>query len=201
MFACDVCIVSSNRGGNLRLGVEATNFRIYLWHPSHGRRYQSLCSATIQYPTRPSLKILYIQHISKPLSAHTTHINMKFIAVSIAALAASTSALGINCRGSGLCPSDGAAGNLINLKAIVDGIQPRNRAYSTGQQIACTGSLCTYYQNGATGTAEQASGFLQALLDHGCHKCGSCPTQAGNNVDNGELTANVVGDAHCQGAC
>jgi len=92
---------------------------------------------------------------------------MKSTTAFIFALAASANALGINCRGSGLCPSDGAAGNLINLKAIVDGIQPRGRSYSTGQQIACTGSLCAFYQNGATGTAEQASGFMQALLDHG----------------------------------
>ncbi|KAL3963620.1 hypothetical protein ACCO45_000624 [Purpureocillium lilacinum] len=110
---------------------------------------------------------------------------MKSTTAFIFALAASANALGINCRGSGLCPSDGAAGNLINLKAIVDGIQPRGRSYSTGQQIACTGSLCAFYQNGATGTAEQASGFMQALLDHGCKKCGSCPTQPGNDVKNG----------------
>ncbi|OAQ62343.1 killer toxin, Kp4 [Pochonia chlamydosporia 170] len=127
---------------------------------------------------------------------------MKYsILTSVAALAASTSALGINCRGSGLCPSDGAAGNLINLKAIVDNIQDRNRRYSTGQQIACTGSLCAFYQNGATGTAGQTSGFLQDLLNHGCKKCGSVPTQPGNDVSKGELTVNVVGDPHCQGAC
>ncbi|KAJ6441631.1 Killer toxin, Kp4 [Purpureocillium lavendulum] len=92
---------------------------------------------------------------------------MKVTIASLIALAATANALGINCRGSGLCPSDGAAGNLINLKAIVDGIQPRDRRYNTGQQIACTGSLCAFYQKDATGTAEQASGFMQALLDHG----------------------------------
>ncbi len=117
------------------------------------------------------------------------------------ALSGSVSALGINCRGSGLCPSDGAAGNLINLKAIVDGIQDRNRHYNTGQQIACTGSLCTYFQNGASGNAGDASGLLQQLLDHGCKKCGSAPTQPGNDVSKGELTVNVVGSPSCQGAC
>ncbi|GAB0136014.1 hypothetical protein EsDP_00004332 [Epichloe bromicola] len=120
---------------------------------------------------------------------------------SLAALSVSVSGLGINCRGSGFCPSDGAAGNLINLKAIVDNIQPRNRRYNTGQQIACTGSLCAFYQSGATGTAEQTSGFLQQLLDHGCKKCGSVPTQPGNDVKKGQLTVNVVSDPHCQGAC
>lgn len=119
----------------------------------------------------------------------------------IAAISGSVSALGINCRGSGLCPSDGAAGNLINLKAIVDNIGDRNRHYNTGQQIACTGSLCAFYQNGASGTAGQASGLLQQLLDHGCKKCGSCPTQPGNDVSKGELTVNIVGSPSCQGAC
>ncbi|OAA52154.1 Killer toxin, Kp4 [Cordyceps fumosorosea ARSEF 2679] len=119
----------------------------------------------------------------------------------VSVLSSSVSALGINCRGSGLCPSDGAAGNLINLKAIVDGISDRNRHYNTGQQIACTGSLCTYFQNGASGTASDASELLQQLRDHGCKKCGSAPTQPGNDVSKGELTVNVVGDPHCQGAC
>ncbi|ATY60061.1 Killer toxin, Kp4 [Cordyceps militaris CM01] len=117
------------------------------------------------------------------------------------ALGGCVSGLGINCRGSGFCPSDGAAGNLINLKAIVDGIADRGRGYATGQQIACTGSLCAFFQNGASGTAGQASALLQQLLDHGCKKCGSVPTQPGNDVSRGELTVNIVGDAHCQGAC
>ncbi|PHH60620.1 hypothetical protein CDD81_1410 [Ophiocordyceps australis] len=115
--------------------------------------------------------------------------------------AAAVAGLGINCRGSGLCPSDGAAGNLLNLKAIVDNIQPRSRHYAPGQQIACTGSLCVFYQNGASGTAEQTSGFMQALLNHGCKKCGSCPTQPGNDVSKGQLTVNIVGHPQCQGQC
>lgn len=123
-----------------------------------------------------------------------------FVSLAAAALGLAD-ALGINCRGSGLCPSDGAAGNLINLKAIVDGIQDRGRHYNTGQQIACTGSLCTFFQNGASGNAGDASGLLQQLLDHGCHKCGSVPTQPGNDVSKGELTVNVVGNPSCQGAC
>lgn len=134
---------------------------------------------------------------------------MQFTLLSVAALAASVSGLGINCRGSGLCPSDGASGNvrrlpllaldyantrhqLINLKSIVDNISDRNRRYNTGQQIACTGSLCAFYQNGATGTANDASAQLQQLLDHGCKKCGSVPTQPGNDVSQGELTAKCV---------
>ncbi|KAL4722230.1 hypothetical protein ACLX1H_011009 [Fusarium chlamydosporum] len=106
----------------------------------------------------------------------------------VGSLITTTTALGINCRGSALC--SGGAGNLINLKAIVDGIQPRDRHYSTGQQIACTGDTCAFFQSGATGTAEEVSSDLQALLDHGCKKCGSVPTQPGNNVDDGQLTVN-----------
>ncbi|KAM4062183.1 kp4 domain-containing protein [Hirsutella rhossiliensis] len=123
------------------------------------------------------------------------------IATHLAVLAASASALGINCRGSGLCPSDGAAGNLLNLKEIVDNIQPRNRNYKTGEQIACTGSLCVTYESGASNTADATSSYLQALLDHGCKKCGSVPTQPGNDVKKGQLTVNIVGDPKCQGAC
>ncbi|KAJ6789040.1 hypothetical protein PWT90_08411 [Aphanocladium album] len=123
------------------------------------------------------------------------------VATFLSAISGSVLALGINCRGSGFCPSDGAAGNLINLKAIVDNIQDRGRHYNTGQQIACTGSLCVFYQNGASGTAGEASGQLQQLLDHGCKKCGSVPTQPGNDVSKGELTVNIVGHPNCQGAC
>lgn len=118
-----------------------------------------------------------------------------------ALLAASASALGINCRGNGLCPTDNSPGNLRNLMAVVDGIQPRDRAYRAGQPIACEGSLCAAYQRGAQGSAEAASRSLRALFDHGCHKCGSVPTQPGNDVERGELTVNVVPAPPCRGAC
>ncbi|PNY25346.1 Uncharacterized protein TCAP_04717 [Tolypocladium capitatum] len=123
------------------------------------------------------------------------------IITTLAALVATSSATGINCDGSGLCRSPGIAGNLLNLKAIVDNIQPRTRLFKTAQQIACTGSLCAFYQSGATGSAEMASAQMGALLDHGCEKCGSCPTLPGNDVSKGELTVDVVGNPMCQGAC
>lgn len=123
------------------------------------------------------------------------------VASSLVLLVASTYAVGINCRGSGLCHSDGAAGSLMSLKEIVDHIQPRHRHYNTGQQIACTGSLCASYQHGASGTAEGTSALLQALLDYGCKNCGSIPTSPGNNVRTGDLNVNVVGHPPCQGAC
>ncbi|KAF5677112.1 killer toxin Kp4 [Fusarium circinatum] len=125
---------------------------------------------------------------------------MKYsVILSFCSLAATTSALGINCRGSFAC--GGGSGNLINLKSIVDNIQPRDRYYPAQQQIACTGDTCAFFQNGASGTAEQVSADLQALLDHGCKKCGSVPTQPGNNVADGQLTVNYVSHPNCQGAC
>lgn len=90
---------------------------------------------------------------------------MQFTIAALAAFVASTTALGINCRGGAFCTSNGAGGTLRNLKDIVDGISDRGRSYSTGQQIACSGSLCAFYQNGATGTAQQTSDFIQDLLN------------------------------------
>ncbi|KAL7950952.1 hypothetical protein V8C42DRAFT_359705 [Trichoderma barbatum] len=34
--------------------------------------------------------------------------------------------------------------------------------------------------------------YMQWLLDHGCRVCGGVPTDAGNNVANGQLTVNYV---------
>lgn len=36
---------------------------------------------------------------------------------------------------------------------------------------------------------------MQLLIDHRCKACGSVPTDSGNNVNNGELTANMVTNA------
>ncbi|PHH89085.1 hypothetical protein CDD83_6680 [Cordyceps sp. RAO-2017] len=120
----------------------------------------------------------------------------------LAALAATASGLGTNCHGSDACHSLAAAGNIQNLKAIVDNIQPRSRFYESGKQIACTGSLCAYYQNGAHGNVDQISRHLQALLNSGCRKCGSLPTKPGSNdVSRGELKVDILAKPGCQGAC
>ncbi|KAJ5126309.1 hypothetical protein N7526_008486 [Penicillium atrosanguineum] len=123
------------------------------------------------------------------------------VASSLVLLIASTSAAGINCRGSGQCSLGTVGHTLVNIKDIVDRIQPRDRHYDTGQQIACAGSLCAFYQNGAGGTADDTSSYLQALIHHKCKTCGSVPTQSGNNIAAGALTVNVVGQPKCQGAC
>ncbi|EPE04134.1 killer kp4 [Ophiostoma piceae UAMH 11346] len=116
----------------------------------------------------------------------------------VSALTGQTFALGINCRGSGLCGR--AGGDLVGVKAIVDGIQPRDRNYGSGQHIACAGNLCAFFQNSASGTADRVSGLLQQLYDHSCEVCGSVPTN-GNNVNAGELTVNYVANPGCEGAC
>lgn len=123
------------------------------------------------------------------------------VIITLTSLVASAAALGINCRGSGFCPSNGAAGNIQSLKKVVDNIQPRHRFYNPGQQIACTGTLCAFYQNGASGTAEETSAWIARIMQHGCKKCGSVPTRPGNNVATGQLTVNIVGSPNCEGAC
>jgi hypothetical protein len=58
-------------------------------------------------------------------------------------------------------------------------------------------SLCIFYQNtgGRQFTVSQTINYVQQLIDHGCQACGSVPTDSGNNVANGELTANMVTNA------
>lgn len=67
--------------------------------------------------------------------------------------------------------------------------------------MSSQGNFCAFYQNGASGTAQDAYDQLQGLLDHGCTVCGSIPTNDGNNVDDGELTVNYVSDPCCEGQC
>jgi hypothetical protein len=72
-------------------------------------------------------------------------------------------------------------------------------------QVACTsgdaGSICAFFQSGASGTANDAFHYMQEIIDHGCKLCGSVPTQPGNNVANGQLTVNAVSKPCCEGTC
>ncbi|KAL3675604.1 hypothetical protein R1sor_025552 [Riccia sorocarpa] len=100
-------------------------------------------------------------------------------------------ALGINCRGSGFCAS-GSAHALSEINTQVQALNDGN-IYPNGQHIACSGNICAFLQNvSGTKTAAQIKGYVHRLLDHGCTKCGSVPTEPGNNVDFGELTVNAV---------
>ncbi|KAK5990861.1 KP4 killer toxin [Cladobotryum mycophilum] len=115
-------------------------------------------------------------------------------------------ALGINCRGSFMCnASEG-----ISLQTVHDqiGVLVANNAdrhFNTGEQIACShgsqGSICAFFQSGASGSARDAYNFAQQLLDHKCGACGSVPTQGGNDVSKGQLTVNYVTQPCCDGDC
>ncbi|MCJ1350775.1 MAG: hypothetical protein MMC33_000756 [Icmadophila ericetorum] len=82
------------------------------------------------------------------------------------------------------------ASKLQQLQSKVGSLNGGN-VYSSGQHIACVNNICAFYPNVASGTAGNAATYLQNLLNHGCKKCGSDPID-GNNVNNGELTANWV---------
>lgn len=118
-----------------------------------------------------------------------------------AALAGTSSALGINCRGSGLCVSN--KGILGQAQGQLRGLD-QNKQFSDGEHITCVKSsvtignpsLCLFYQNtGRKWTVAQTLTFTQQIIDHGCAACGSVPTDPGNDVKNGQLTANMVTNA------
>ncbi|KAI9862064.1 MAG: hypothetical protein M1813_004836 [Trichoglossum hirsutum] len=118
----------------------------------------------------------------------------------------SVAALGINCGGSALCSNtlDQVASN---LNTYIQGIDP-NRWYNNGEWIACTqsesniipdvsGSLgfCAFLQNTGGTWGSIIKQLAPEIPNHGCRVCGSVPyyfLQGNNNVDDGELTFNMV---------
>ncbi|RGP81842.1 killer kp4 [Fusarium longipes] len=123
----------------------------------------------------------------------------KSVLVALAASVGLSDALGINCRGSGLCV--GNKGAFSQLVAQVRAIDP-NKTFRNGEHITCVDinnignhpAICAFYQNigDRVFSVSQTQTYLQQILDHGCKLCGSVPTDAGNNVANGQLTVNVV---------
>ncbi|KAL3679133.1 hypothetical protein R1sor_022089 [Riccia sorocarpa] len=100
-------------------------------------------------------------------------------------------ALGINCRGSSNCAA-GRAHALSEINTKVQGLPDAN-VYPNGQHIACSDNICAFLQNiSGTKTAAQIKGYVNQLLAHGCGKCGSVPTEPGNDVGTGQLTVNWV---------
>lgn len=98
-------------------------------------------------------------------------------------------ALGINCRGSGLCgfSDPGVANALVGyIMEISD-----DTVYANGQQIACKQHICAFLQDvsggGASGSTIKA--LAPDIPGHGCKACGSVPLQD-NNVAEGQLTFN-----------
>ncbi|PHH60619.1 hypothetical protein CDD81_1409 [Ophiocordyceps australis] len=121
-------------------------------------------------------------------------------------LVSGAAALGINCRGSGFCSFNTASLQTVHDQVgVLVATGGRDRHFNSGQQIACShgsqGSVCAFYQSGASGSAQDAYGQLQQLLNHGCRQCGSVPTHPGNDVSKGQLTVNYVSKPCCEGDC
>ncbi|PKY01205.1 killer toxin [Aspergillus campestris IBT 28561] len=118
----------------------------------------------------------------------------------ILSLSSTTTALGINCRGSGFCgdASSGSGTRLSRIKNKIDAIDD-NAHYNNGDHIACDvdpigSGFCAFFQStGDGGSAADAKRLVQDLINHGCAACGSVPTGQENDVKNGQLTVNYVG--------
>ena len=121
--------------------------------------------------------------------------------------------LGINCRGSGLCGIEdwGQGGLLGRLRGQVNSIDG-GHWYQNGENIVCEedvagGGICAFLQGTGGMPGSSIGGLLDALIQHGCEKCGSVPVWLPVNGDNnpndhGILTVNAVGNAHkCNGLC
>lgn len=136
--------------------------------------------------------------------------------------------LGINCRGSILCPTHLEAfppdyiGTFITITNGKARHCPRNYDcgplndtdfYLPNDLIVCIpqgksflGGICAFTQGNnvpATGvTGDLIKRRLQDLVDHGCHVCGSVPLSGDNDPDReGILTVNYVSGLSCNGLC
>lgn len=106
--------------------------------------------------------------------------------------------LGINCLGSISCRQFGPGNALAIIREKVKNLGS-TMTFVEGQQIAAVnvgdGScFAAFYQKTGDRSFSQYSTwwYLNALYQHGCRKCGSIPTDPGNNVNKGELTVNYV---------
>lgn len=122
---------------------------------------------------------------------------MRFVNIflSLAGAASGASALGINCRDSGVCA--GIDAKLRTVVTQLKGMDQRQR-FSDGQHIACvdtnsegSSSLCLSYQGtGRSWTVFQTTWFALSLIGKGCQACGSLPM--GADPKHGELISSVV---------
>ncbi|OCL14191.1 killer toxin [Glonium stellatum] len=128
--------------------------------------------------------------------------------LALAVFSATTiAAEGINCHGSANCDTAPDAPQLIDLVALIDHIDD-NRFYNNGEQIACQneaffkGAVCAFTQKSGGAPGSSIKTLAQELRDHGCSVCGSIPLffPQDNNVDDGELTVNWVGNSCCPGS-
>jgi hypothetical protein len=125
----------------------------------------------------------------------------------------SVNALGINCQGSSSCSlsSWNVPGVLGIMRGWVNGIDP-NHWYQNGDHIVCDNDLggqgiCAFLQGTGGMPGSSIAGLLDALVQHGCTKCGSVPVYLPVNGDNnpndhGILTVNYVSNPNgCDGLC
>ena len=134
--------------------------------------------------------------------------------------------LGINCRGSILCPTNIETSDYIGtLIKITDGSArycppsfscgPMNDTdiYLPNDHIVCLplgrsflGGICAFTQGKkvpATGVVgAMIKRKLQELSGHGCRICGSVPLNGNNDpASQGILTVNYIGGVVCRGLC
>ena len=147
---------------------------------------------------------------------------------SLNAVSAVGSSLGINCRGSILCPDNirvTSPDYIRTLIAITNGnavncpsdfsCGPLNDAdiYLANEHILCLptgksflGGICVFAQGRnvpATGvTGALVKRRLGELRDHGCRVCGSVPLAGDNDPQHqGILTVNYISKLVCKGLC
>ncbi|XEV04560.1 hypothetical protein FSHL1_009847 [Fusarium sambucinum] len=90
-------------------------------------------------------------------------------------LVSSTSALGINCRGSANCNTFGKDQMAFQLTHAIDGIN-QNRWYNNGDLIACVGTdapitgnggFCAFLQGTGGAPGRNIKGLAHYIPDHG----------------------------------
>jgi hypothetical protein len=153
---------------------------------------------------------------------------------SVAALIAflgGTSALGINCAGSGFCALAGwdspSPQSIVQIlrDVVWESAMPNSTSYNSGSHITCVsvsqkisigasllwlngnigeGGVCLFPQ-GSSLTLEKIRPLTNAILEHGCKVCGSVPIhyvdEGSNDPTDGILTFNYVANPYCDGDC
>lgn len=125
------------------------------------------------------------------------------------------STLGINCRGSWpRCKDSKWHGNGTLMLAMAyfmtNSTNSLSILYQHKEYIACYSNLdsnrgiCAFLQGTAL-TLNKIVPLAYALIDHGCHTCGSAPVhyldQDSNDPKGGIITFNYVANAYCAGNC
>ena len=153
---------------------------------------------------------------------------LSIINPSLNAVSGDGSSLGINCRGSILCPDNIGASSPDYIRTLIEiangtavdcpsdfSCGPLNDAdiYFPKDHILCLptgksllGGICVFAQGrnvpatGVTGALVKRK--LGQLRDHGCRVCGSVPLGGDNDPQrHGILTVNYISKLACKGLC